>query len=195
MCDRAFVITPPGIFCLEGQWGDLLTDKTSTRHLLDCLQSARIASTIYFDVHTTEELFHLLDKWTQKRYSAYPVCWLAFHGYEGGIWIGNSKCVDLADLSHRYPGRFAGRVIYFGSCSTMQTDRDDLRSFCKITGARAVCGYTRDVDWLEAAAFELLLLYELGYSKRLDHMKRRLGTQYGDLTARLSFDLIRPNEK
>jgi len=49
----------------------------------------------------------------------------------------------------------------------MHAKRDRLEQFRKRTGARAVTGYRRDVDNIEALAFELLLLQALGTYRRI----------------------------
>lgn len=185
---------PPGIFCLEGQWGTTLDDPTSVRGLLECLSDATKARMIYKDVHTREEFYFLLDKFSQRGYAKYKVLWLAFHGSRGALHIG-STAVSLDDLAERYAGKFAGRVLYFASCSTMKTAKtSDLAMFCKTTGARAVIGYTKNVYWFEAAAFELLLLSELTSSTRLDHLKKRLEKNYGELPRLLGFRMVRATD-
>ncbi len=102
------------------------------------------------------------------------------------MWIGRDK-VSVSDLASTLTGRCAGRVIYMGSCSTMVAPDEDLRAFCKTTGAKALVGYTRYVDWIEAAAFDVLLLWELTHSTNIRPVFTRLTRTYPDLTRRLGF--------
>jgi len=57
-----------------------------------------------------------------------------------------------------------GKVLHLGGCGTLRTSPAQLRRFRKQTGALAVTGYTRNVAWHDAAAFEVLLLSELAGS-------------------------------
>jgi len=50
------------------------------------------------------------------------------------------------------------RIIHFGSCSVLKYDKDKIRDFMDKTGAAVVTGYTKDVDWIESAAFEMTYL-------------------------------------
>jgi hypothetical protein len=54
--------------------------------------------------------------------------------------------------------------VHLGGCGTLRTSREQLKRFRKQTGALAVTGYTRSMDWHEAVAFEVLLLSELAGS-------------------------------
>lgn len=126
---------------------------------LEMLERLRLAQFVHRDVGTEEELYHYLAKWAQRGYGVYEVLYFAFHGVRGGIRVGQGT-VPLADLADHMQGKAAGRLIYFGSCSVMR-DRTAVAAFHKQTGAKAICGYSKDVDWVEAAAFDLLLLSSL----------------------------------
>ena len=69
----------------------------------------------------------------------------------------------------------------------MLADRKAVTAFQEATGAKAVCGYTKDVDWVESAAFDLLLLESLTSSKRIDARINQLRRRYPDLTKALGF--------
>lgn len=49
-------------------------------------------------------------------------------------------------------------MVYFGSCLTLAAQGDELRSFCRVSGAKAIFDYTKKVDWLKSAACDFLLL-------------------------------------
>lgn len=177
--------TRKGIFCLEGSWERRLDDRTSVLPTLDTLERLRIASYVHRDVGTEEELYLYLKKWTQRGYSSYEVLYFAFHGVRGGIKVGRGT-VTLDDLAEKLQGKAAGRIIYFGSCSVMR-DTAAVARFKRVTKAKAVCGYTKDVDWVESAAFDLLLLESLMSGDRIDARFNRLSRNFGDLTKRLGF--------
>lgn len=174
-----------GVFCLEGAWEKRLDDKTSVMPTLDMLERLRLAQYVHRDVGTEEELYHYLASWAQRGYGSYEVLYFAFHGVRGGIRVGRGT-VPLSELAEKLGGKAAGRLIYFGSCSVM-SDRVAVANFQAQTGAKAVCGYTRDVDWVESAAFDLLLLTSLLSGRRIDARINHVRTHYPDLTKALGF--------
>ena len=154
--------TGKGIFCLEGDWETDLKSLTTVGPILELLEKSHTPRVRYIrrDIATSVEFEHYLHKWIQRRYAAYPILYLAFHGFEGGIHLSERRGPDitLAWLEERLAGKCKGRVILFGSCETMKPRENLLRPFLEKTGALAVCGYKVEVDWMRSAAFELLLL-------------------------------------
>jgi len=176
-----------GVFCLEGEWSSSLTDRSSVRPLLELLHTRGTIKYIHRDVATVDELDHLAARWPQKQYSDYRLGYFAFHGSEGRINVGRHS-VDLDHLGALLADRLTDKIVYFGSCSTAGIGEDALRQFKKTTRARAVCGYTEDVDWLEAAAFELLLIDSVAYyTKRIDSPFKWLETNHGQMCDNLGF--------
>lgn len=159
---------PPGIFCLEGDWTYELTDRLSVEPQLRMLAKAqRCRDVIHRDVATREEFAHYFQKWLLKKYADFTVGYMAFHGFESAITLGKDDLTleEIADLAQ---GKGVGRTLYFGACATLATTDAELKSFCKRTGFRAVVGYTKYVDWLEAAAFDFIMIPQLlrtGYVK------------------------------
>jgi hypothetical protein len=163
-----------GVFCLEGEWEDHLTDRTSVEPYLRVLAGLGTwAGVVHRDVATRSELHYYLNKWLQRQYDVFPVAYLAFHGRPNCIELGQDE-VSLEDLVDMIDGRAHDRVIYFGACETMEAPDSVLKSFCKRTGARAIVGYTHQVDWHESAAFDFLLLPELVSSALVRPMVTRL---------------------
>lgn len=175
---------PPGVLCLEGMWTNKLTDRSTVRPVLDMLETSNHIRYVYRDIGTPEELRHYLRLWTQKQYSRYRLGYLAFHGDPGCIWVGSTR-VGFDDLGDWLAGRAAGRVLYFGSCSTMKVTDDELRILRERTGARAVVGYGRYIEWLESLAFEVLLIEALSRYKHIDAPFRYLEKNYRPLMERL----------
>ncbi len=174
----------PGVFCLEGDWSNRLTDRSSVRPLLDLVEQLGFAKTIYRDIGTPAELEHYVSKWTQKRYAAYGLGYFAFHGTAGALWIG-PQSVSLEQLGELIDGRGAGRIVHFGSCSTLDVDDATLQGFLKSSGLRAVSGYGTDIEWLESAAFDLLLIDALTRYQRADAAFKGVVKRYPDLMKRL----------
>jgi hypothetical protein len=171
----------PGIFCLETDWGDRLADRLSVEPQLRMLESSpHCGQVVRRDAGTRAEFERYLSLWLHRRYQAIPLAYLAFHGSPAVIWVGEDRITleEFGDLLS--PRRAVGRTIYFGSCETLKADPRTLQRFCRLSGAKAIVGYTKSVDWFESAAFDLLMLPDLlnRASTRATH--RRLATRYGD---------------
>jgi hypothetical protein len=85
------------------------------------------------------------------------------------IHIGGDD-IPLEDFGHQlaeWGVDLAGRTLYLGSCSVMGAKRCVIAEFREKTGLDCVCGYAGEggVDWLESAAFELLLFQALAFSR------------------------------
>jgi len=54
-----------------------------------------------------------------------------------------------------------GKVLYLGSCASLGVAPGRLRVLRKESGALAVCGYTRSIDWFESGGLDVMLLSAL----------------------------------
>ena len=178
----------PGVFCLEGEWESRLTDRSTVRPILDLLDGRQIIRVIHKDVATPDELGHYLNKWLQKQYASFDIGYLAFHGSPGVLFLGRKK-LELEHLADLIAGRGNGRVLYFGSCSTLDIPKKRIDEFLQSTKLKAVCGYRADVEWLESAAFELLLIEALSHYRRIDFADRWLRSNYGQLCRSLKYKM------
>lgn len=180
----------PGIFCLEGAWERRLDDRKTVLPTLEMLERLQVATYIHRDVGTEEELRHYLGKWAQAGYRKYGVLFLAFHGVRGEICIGRGT-VTLYELAEMLDGKASSRIVYFGSCSVLR-DREGVEEFRRATGATAVCGYTKFVEWVEGSAFDVLLLRSLVENIRVDARINRLRKRHPDLVKNLGFNCFPP---
>ena len=175
----------PGIFCLEGEWNpEDLSSRTSVEPILDLLERLGLATTIHRDVATTAELTFYLGKWVQRRYVRYPILYLACDGDAGALWLG-SDGIGFDELAALLEGKCAGRTLLFGACLTLKLPDEDLLGFVRRTGAKAVVGYEKPVDWLDSAAFETLLLERLARGNRTDGFFHGLRRDHGGLAQQL----------
>lgn len=147
------------VFCIEN-WSSRMTDRTTVRPLLEALENEAGVAYIHRFADDLEDLRYLLER--SSRYSDYSIVYLACHGAPGEITIGG-KAKTLPDLAAELgDDALADKSVYFGSCET-GSDRKSLKAFRDQVGAEIVCGYAdpKGVDWLSAAAFELLLMQYL----------------------------------
>lgn len=180
---------PLDVFCLEGDWYPDLRQGTSIRPLLELMEREPTVDVraVHRSVGTPEELDHYLGVWQQRRYASYRLGWLAFHGSPGTLHIGRRRLTVAQLADHMGPGSCAEKIVYFGGCWIFSDSQRELTEFRKYVGAHTVCGYTEDVNWMEAAAFELLLLYTLASKRQLAGAFKYLTSNYGQLIRRLGF--------
>ena len=123
------------------------------------------------DVATIGEFKFFLEKYFTSGYDTHPILYLGFHGVgaedkenklgDAYVELGDKTPITLKELESWVDGRCEHRLVHFGSCGVMATHGNRLNSFVNNTGALAVCGYEEEVDWLEAAAFETLMIGRL----------------------------------
>ena len=150
-----------GICCLEGHWWGV-KGKTSIEPMLRCLETQADYKVPFrhYDVGTREEFDFYLKKWRGASFNDFPILYLGFHGAPGMLHVGEGRdsSLTLEDLADWLGSGCRGRVVHLGSCGTVNVPGRQLKEFCTRTGVLAVCGFSKDVDWLKSAAFDMLVL-------------------------------------
>ena len=193
-----------GIFCIECTWWGRLNEPSSIRPMLELIGNGQDGAIPFVHRHadTREAFDDYVRRWAQRQYDAFPILYLGFHGEDGYLMVGDSRRTEsrvyLKDLEGILAGRCAGRVIHFGACDGMSPHGRKLRGFAKRLGAVAVCGYRKDVDWIESAAFEALLFATLQGKKltgtTFPARMRELDRLYSSLRKRVGFHYVRPSQ-
>jgi hypothetical protein len=156
-----------GIFCLEGDWWNNLKNRSSVEPILELLMRTNGYSVRYVHLNVDHRYAfeYYLKKWTQSQFRDHPILYLAFHGEPGTLLIGDQRKpenkISIEELGEMLEGQCDKRIIFMGSCESMNIHGNTLNSFLNKTGALAICGYWGDVDWLPATAFELIVLATL----------------------------------
>ena len=130
--------------------------------MLELVQAQWDVPYIHRTASTRDEFRRVMQEWVKWKYHHYPILYLGFHGFPGGIEIGDDA-IPVEDLVEFY-GKGRGRVIHFSACGTLDISAKEMRNFLKKTEFTAACGFNRDVDWLHSTALEILILD--GLSKR-----------------------------
>jgi len=149
-----------GIYCIEN-WSGRRANRDSVKPVLEFLETSGAARCMHEPVSNLEELEHRLDDWAPRQ--QYPLCYLALHGSPEYVHVGRHE-LRLEDLllvdqgDDRNAVDLAGKTLFLASCSTLAGDRRWLRKVARETKLNTLCGYGRDVEWFEAAAFDLLVL-------------------------------------
>lgn len=177
------------IFCLEGDWHKDLRDKSSILAALAFLQQNIGIKYIYKQCGTKENLAYYLNKWKQKKYGAYSICYLAFHGQPENIQVGKDY-VSLDELADMLEGSCKDKIIHFGSCNTLATNQHNINRFLKKTEALCVCGFKTDIDFVQSSAFDMLLLQLFQEYRDITKVERDINRLYKGLVKTLEFKLV-----
>jgi hypothetical protein len=183
-----------GVFCIEGQWHRDLNERGSVLPTLELLERLGQIRFIHKDAATSDELFYFLNRWLLRQYADYRVGFFAMHGEPGQLNLTDWHSVDLDDVAAQMAGRCEGKRLYFGSCSVLRASDARLQDFLAETGAALICGFTREVDWVESAAFETVLLDVLANGQRLNAAEMRMGSaHWAPLASYLGFRIVYAN--
>lgn len=189
-----------GVACFEGNWDKDMRSSLSVLPVLEFLEQQGYIKFFLRPIATKEQFVSDLKRWSsQARYREYEVAFIAMHGSYEALCFDDGD-LGLDELAGELDGMLGDRIVYFGSCSTASDDgggrsrkfRRVLKQFRKKTRARAVCGYVEDVDFAEAAAFEILLFSWLSEFKTRLPAFNRVNTQYDDLSKALGFAVDPP---
>ncbi|MDT4987689.1 MAG: hypothetical protein QOI74_1783 [Micromonosporaceae bacterium] len=185
---------PAGVFCVEGQWESDLTKRGSVLPTLEMLERLGRIRFIHRDTATVEELRYYIGRWLLRKYADYEVGFFAMHGEPTRLRLSETTGIELDELETWLAGRCEGKKLYFGSCAVLAAPRDRLSAFLDETKASMLCGFTRYVDWVEAAAFETVVLDALANGKRADSTERLMRSARWSAFARhLGFRVVYAN--
>lgn len=178
------------IFCLEGDWESDLREKSSVQSALKLLEANLVIDTIYKSCCTYEEfcsrLHTLLND--KRSYKKYTIIYLAFHGRKNKIQIGDED-YSLDQIGHEFENQLSDRIIHFGSCKTLFIEEDKAREFLKKTGALALSGYARNIDFISSTVFDILYFEMCQNYVEIDAIERNMLKNYGGLCEELDFKI------
>lgn len=157
------------IYCLEGNWNKNPKSHQSVKPMLELLRTFSGVKYIYHKCNTKEEFFYRLQQFTKGTYKNYTVLYLAFHGRTNCIIVEN-QFITLKDIAMALEGKLADKIVHFGSCSTLRTSEKNIRHFITTTNCQFISGYCKNVDYIDACAFELLYFDLLQKNKSVRKM-------------------------
>lgn len=149
-----------GILCLETYWSEDVADRRSVAGLLKLLED-NVEDLLADHRHVVDRRdlsAYIEGAW---RWDRYDVLYIAAHGSEGRIWDEDDNPISVRWLASELAGMCRGRVVFLAGCSTANLGEKARGAFLDETGAAALVGYEKDVDWLEAAQMDLLTLASL----------------------------------
>jgi hypothetical protein len=164
-------------------WDRRTEDRLNVLPMLELISKTLNSKFSHLSCNTREELTYNLQLLRKRNYG---ILYFAFHGSPGKIHLHRDR-VSLTELGEMMRQRFAGWIIHFGTCSTLRKPRE-VERFVETTGASLVTGFTRDVDWIESSAFELLLFKAFQTYKSPKIVVRHLMTKYSQLAELAGFE-------
>ncbi len=156
-----------GIYCIETVWFGT-KDQTSVRPMLQLLEASFLQVPFIHRTAQTKREFQLnLRKWLELRPSEFPILYLGYHGRPGKVEFEDEtgSAMTFVSVGEKLSelGGCNYRLIHFASCSTLNLSGNAAGRFLETTNASAVSGYTKDIDWMESMALDLLLLESLQF--------------------------------
>jgi len=185
-----------GIFCIEGIWEPQdYKDKSTVLPILDLLDKRGICNYIYHGSATQAEFEFYLDKWKHKTVSnKYPILYLAFHGKAEYIYLNSKETYSIDQLSDFLQEKCSGKIIYFGSCSTLNIDKRKIKTFLDKTKAIATIGYKSEIDWLQSTACDLFVFDALQHdkldTKGINKIQDKIKSEYSNLHKILDLRIV-----
>src|ERR1035437_2626940 len=144
------------VFCIEGNWTSSLKGKTGIKAALDFLEHNANLKHIHKNCSTVDQLEALLKDAVLQEYNRYGIIYIAFHGFPGELLVGKRQRISLEQIAAILKGKATDKIIHFGSCSTLNIPRSRVNKFLKESGALAVSGYTKDVDFIPSTFLDIL---------------------------------------
>jgi hypothetical protein len=156
------------LVCLESSWDERVFHAMSVKGFFESLSPLihpplRVAHRY---IESSKHLAHYTRKpdgllWTDPNAWDAPIFYLAFHGTPGSVETpleridSNSLCEAFRDY-----GDYSN-LIYLGSCSVLAGTAGGrfAEDLLRLSGTKAVIGYTTNVDWMNSLIVDLLFLF------------------------------------
>ncbi len=148
------------IACLESLWDDKTENRLNVIPMLEVISRSWEIKFSHLSCNTKVELSYNLNLLRKRNYG---ILYLAFHGSPGKIHLHGDD-VSLPELAEMVEDKFTDWIGHFSSCNTLRK-QNDVYDFMNSTQVLIATGYTRSVDWIESAAFELMLFQNFQHYK------------------------------
>jgi len=159
---------PPKLVCLEGYWNERVFQTFSVKGFFEAMAplSHPPLTIAHRFVDSEAGLAYYAKRpdglmWRNKDLFDTPIYYLAFHGKPGAVspLLGRIEAERLCEAFAGYGGY--KNLVYFACCNVLRGEkgRAFARRFLKVSGARAVIGYSRTVDWMASLVADMLFLH------------------------------------
>jgi hypothetical protein len=159
---------PKKLVCLESSWNKRVFHAMSVKGFFEALQplihpplklAHRFVESAKHLAYYTRRPDGLL--WTDQEGWDVPIFYLAFHGSPATVH-STLESIDAQLLCDAFQGYSGYRnLIYLSACNVLgePLGRDFGEKLLRVSGSRAVIGYTANVDWMDGLIVDLLFLY------------------------------------
>jgi hypothetical protein len=178
------------VFCIEGYWTNNLKSRTSIKSALDFLESNSQIKYIHRSAATIDQVDYLMKESLLQSYKEYSIIYLASHGYPGEIKFGKRKIITMEEIAEMIEGKANDKIIHFGSCSTLNVPGKRIRRFLDKTGALAVSGYTREIDFVPSTFLDILYFQLCQEYRKIPLIHKDLKNYYGKVANKIGFKMI-----
>jgi hypothetical protein len=178
------------IFCIEGNWGQGYEESRSIRTALNFLNASVGISAIRKGCNNPEQFNSYLKDSVKDSYDTFGIIYLAFHGSPGKLHINHHEKIDFTSIAATLQGKAKDKIIHFGSCSTLRLSGWDLRRFKKATGALAISGYCKDIDFIESTVLDILYFRKCQAYQKVSLIHRDMQLSYGKLVKQMGFKML-----
>jgi hypothetical protein len=177
------------IFAIEGEWETKLDKELTIKSTLSLLQEVCNIDSIFRKTNTVNSLLKYLEITSAASYKKYGTIVIATHGTRKDIELTESEYITIKKLGKHCAGLFKEKIVHFSSCGVMK-NADHILAFKEITHAKAVCGYSKNVNFLESSVFDILLLDRLFQNNSPKITNKFLLNNYPQLVEKLGFKMI-----
>jgi hypothetical protein len=177
------------VFCLEGDWSKDLKEQNSVLEVLQFLKRNRDINYIHRHCGTRENLAYYLNQWSLKKYKDYSILYIAFHGKPQQILVGK-EIVTLDELADMLGPECHNKIIHFGTCHTLNVDLRHIKRFLRKTNALCVCGFGKEIKFIEGCVFDILLIDMLQEFRNIATVDQRIREYYKTFARKLAFKLV-----
>lgn len=181
--------TVRNIFCLEGDWNENLKHRSSILPALELLELNNDIQTIYKTCASYEEFKTRIEQILSddRKYKYFEIIYLAFHGSKSNLYMGKER-VSLKKIAESFENKLQGKIIHIGSCKTLSDEREAY-CFLNKTGAKAIAGYSKNVDFISSTVTDILFFDLCQNYERMHTIKTNMAKKYGDLGQALGFEI------
>jgi hypothetical protein len=182
------------IYCIEGNWTHDLRDRRSIKTGLEFLEHNSYSKKNVLHIHRQSSSLHefenLLKESVFKKYDKYSILYLAFHGHEGMLRVGKRSTISIDGIAEILEEKAQNKIIHFGSCETLNVKKPQLNRFLKRTGALAVSGYEKTIDFMPSTFLDLLYFQFCQQYQKMYLVEQDVKQYYGKLARELGFKMV-----
>jgi hypothetical protein len=177
------------IYCLEGNWDKHPRSAKSIKPILELLKTSSKVKYIYHRCLTKEDFLRHLSDFTKLRYSNYSILYFAFHGRSNRIVLGKEEIL-LSELADVLEGKLSGKIVHFGSCSTLRTSIENINDFLIRTNCACLSGYRKKIGYLNSTIYDLIYFELLQQYLNLHRVKSVVEIHYPKWANILGFTMF-----